>query len=83
MLAANSGAINRPFCFVLRARWVLGKIDFDIHGPSLCLDVNVVNSKRLADDYSAPLREPRSRWGSSSIRILSSAVFIGRKYTLV
>src|SRR5258708_40013295 len=49
MLAADRGAINRIFCFVLRARGELGKIEFDIHGPSLCLDVNVVNSKRLPD----------------------------------
>src|SRR5258708_11334001 len=51
MLAVDRGAINRLFCFVLRARGELGKIDFDIHGPSLCLDVDVVNSKRLPDAW--------------------------------
>jgi hypothetical protein len=33
------------FFVVLRTRRELGKIDFDIHTPSLCVDVNLVNSE--------------------------------------
>jgi len=51
MLAADCGAINRPFCFVLRARREMGQIYFEFHSPSLCLDVNVVNSERLPDAW--------------------------------
>jgi hypothetical protein len=45
MLAADRRAINRLFCFALRTRRELEKIDFDIHAASLCLDGNLVNSE--------------------------------------
>jgi hypothetical protein len=49
MLTPDRVAINGLFCFVLRARRKLGKIDLDIHTPSLCLDLHVVNSERIRD----------------------------------